>query len=147
MTGTLFHRRKLEIFFAGQTLAFGLWLMMPFDAMTAPGFRYVVEAIPEHQWGSLFFFNGLCHMLASGERPSVVVAVRQVVRGHGLDAGLCFALCLLRRRGLEDDGRHQLRDPLGWGCDVPLDGLAGRSDRLEDPGCNRSSRLTTSPGF
>lgn len=61
---SIFARRRLEIFFAGQTLLYGLWLMLPFEAMTSPGFMIVVQAIPEHQWGTLFFFNGLCHLLA-----------------------------------------------------------------------------------
>ncbi len=62
--GSLFARRRLEIFFAGQTLVYGLWLMLPFDAMSSPDFAVVVTSVPEHQWGTLFFFNGLCHLLA-----------------------------------------------------------------------------------
>lgn len=62
--GSLFARRRLEIFFAGQTLVYGLWLMLPFDAMNSRGFDVALQSLPEHQWGSLFFFNGLCHLLA-----------------------------------------------------------------------------------
>lgn len=64
MTGPLFVRRKLEFFFAAHTLMFGGWLLMPFDSMDSPGLAAAVAMFPEAQWGSLLFFNGLCHALA-----------------------------------------------------------------------------------
>lgn len=64
-TGISFYaRRKLELFLAGYTLSFGLWLMMPFESMDSPGFRLITIIASEHQWGALFFFNGLSHVLA-----------------------------------------------------------------------------------
>lgn len=61
---TLFARRKLELFLSGYTLCFGLWLVLPFASMDAPGFRLLLEQSSEEQWGALFFFNGLSHALA-----------------------------------------------------------------------------------
>lgn len=61
---SLFARRKLELFLAGYTLIFGLWLSLPFGSMDTPSFRLIVERVSESQWGALFFFNGLSHALA-----------------------------------------------------------------------------------
>lgn len=98
MTETsLFTRRRLEVFFAGQTLAIGLWLALPFDAMQGPAYQAVTAALHESRWGALFFFNGLCHILAllvNGHRwwsPLIrLFAAGTSVLAYGVLSG-CFA--------------------------------------------------------
>ena len=64
MIQPLFVRRRLELFFAAHTLLFGLWLLRPVASMDGPGLTAAVAMLPEDKWGSLLFFNGLCHALA-----------------------------------------------------------------------------------
>lgn len=61
---SFFLRRKMELFLAVYTLVYGLWLMRSAHSMDGPGFRLIVHIASEQQWGALFFFNGLSHILA-----------------------------------------------------------------------------------
>lgn len=60
----LFETRRLEVFLAGTTTAFGAWLLMPWASMATATFDSITRAAPESTWGALFLFNGLSHMFA-----------------------------------------------------------------------------------
>ena len=60
----LFETRRLEVYLAGTTAVFGVWLMMPFESMGSTAFELIRHAAPEWLWGLVFMFNGLSHMMA-----------------------------------------------------------------------------------
>ena len=63
MDHSLYTKRRLEIFFSGQTLVYGAWLLLPFPSMEITTFASVTKFLSEPRWGWLFFFNGLSHLL------------------------------------------------------------------------------------
>jgi hypothetical protein len=64
MTPDLFERRRLEVFLAGATGGFGLFLLLPMQSMQGPAFEYIVADIAEPAWGLVFATNGAAHGLA-----------------------------------------------------------------------------------
>lgn len=56
--------RKLEWTLALYTVWFGLWLLMPWQAMNTRSFDSVLTWAREPLWGLLFLFIGVCHNVA-----------------------------------------------------------------------------------
>lgn len=54
-------RRKLEVFFASMTAGFGLFLLLPSEAMASAGLAHLRHLASEAAWGGMFLTNGLAH--------------------------------------------------------------------------------------
>lgn len=54
-------RRKLEVFLAAMTAGFGLFLLLPSEAMASAGLAHLRHLASEAAWGGLFLTIGLAH--------------------------------------------------------------------------------------
>lgn len=61
---THYPTRKLEWCIAMYTIGFGLWLMLPTEAMNTASFRGVLSMMSEGAWGRTYTLIGLAHVFA-----------------------------------------------------------------------------------
>ena len=59
-----FGERKIEYFYAAQTVGFGLWLSHPAGTLDSPAFAVLIRWMPEYQWALMFTITGMIHCMA-----------------------------------------------------------------------------------
>ena len=61
---THFSGRRLEWCLAIYTVTFGVWIALPSESMSSPGFRSALSLMTEREWGALYIVVGMIHNIA-----------------------------------------------------------------------------------